>query len=56
MPYIDRSFRLKKLSLIITFFFFFFLSTCSLSKFFHLVKGEVKVFPESSGLIDFNLK
>ena len=55
--HIYRSFRFKKLSLVITLFlFYFFFSTSSLSKFFQVVKGEVKVFPESSRLIDFNSK
>lgn len=54
MPYIDKSFRLKVISdnnsLSLSLFFML------LSKFFHVVKGEVKVFPESSGVIDFNSK
>ena len=36
------------------FFFFFWYS--SLSKFFKIVKGEVKVFPESLGLDCLQLK
>ena len=48
------AFQIKTLSLVIILFFFFWYT--SLSKFFKVVKGEVKVFPESLGLDCLQLK